>query len=55
LIITGSHDNNVPTASLIIAGKIPGAWLVRIKDGHTLFAQYPDKVNKLPLLDFPTS
>jgi pimeloyl-ACP methyl ester carboxylesterase len=49
LIITGNHDNNVPTAnSLIIAGKIPGAWLVRIKDaGHALFAQYPDKVNKL--------
>ncbi|MDQ6863252.1 MAG: alpha/beta hydrolase, partial [Thermoproteota archaeon] len=32
LIITGNHDNNVPTAnSLIIAGKIPGAWLVQIK------------------------
>jgi hypothetical protein len=32
LIITGNHDNNVPRAnSLIIAGKIPGAWLVRIK------------------------
>jgi pimeloyl-ACP methyl ester carboxylesterase len=40
LIITGNHDNNVPTAnSLIIAGKIPGAWLIQIKDaGHALFA-----------------
>jgi len=33
LIITGNHDNNVPTAnSLIIAGKIPGAWLIQIQD-----------------------
>jgi pimeloyl-ACP methyl ester carboxylesterase len=49
LIITGTHDNNVPTAnSLIIAGKIPGAWLVQIKDaGHALFVQYPDKVNRV--------
>jgi esterase/lipase len=29
LIITGTHDNNIPTGnSLIIAGKILGAWLV---------------------------
>jgi pimeloyl-ACP methyl ester carboxylesterase len=49
LIVTGTHDNNVPTAnSLVIAGKIPGAWLIQIKDaGHALFAQYPDKVNKI--------
>ena len=49
LIITGTYDNNVPTAnSLIIAGKIPGAWLVQIKDaGHALFVQYPDKVNRV--------
>jgi pimeloyl-ACP methyl ester carboxylesterase len=49
LIITGNHDNNVPTANpLIIAGKVPGAWLVQIKNaGHALFAQYPDKVNKV--------
>jgi hypothetical protein len=35
---------------LIIAGKIPGAWLVQIKDaGHTciaLFVQYPDEVKR---------
>jgi pimeloyl-ACP methyl ester carboxylesterase len=49
LIITGNHDNNVPTAnSLIIAGKIPGAWLVQIKDaGHALFVQYPDEINRV--------
>ncbi|MFZ0510684.1 MAG: alpha/beta hydrolase [Candidatus Nitrosopolaris sp.] len=49
LIITGTHDNNIPTAnSLIIAGKIPGAWLVQIKDaGHALFVQYPDEVNRV--------
>jgi pimeloyl-ACP methyl ester carboxylesterase len=49
LIITGTHDNNIPSAnSLIIAGKIPGAWLVQIQDaGHALFVQYPDKVNKV--------
>jgi len=44
LIITGTHDNNTPTAnSLIIAGKIPEAWLVQIKDvGHAILVQYPD-------------
>jgi len=34
--------------SLILAGKIPGAWLVQIKDaGHAVMAQYPDKINKI--------
>jgi pimeloyl-ACP methyl ester carboxylesterase len=39
----------VPTPnSLIIAEKIPGAWLVQIKDaGHALFTQYPDTVNRV--------
>jgi pimeloyl-ACP methyl ester carboxylesterase len=39
----------VPAAnSLIIAGKIPGAWLVQIKDaGHQLMSQYPDEVNRV--------
>jgi hypothetical protein len=33
LILTGTLDNNVAIAnSLIIAGKIPGAWLVQITD-----------------------
>jgi pimeloyl-ACP methyl ester carboxylesterase len=49
LIVTGTHDNNVPTAnSLVIAENIPGAWLIQIKDtGHALFVQYPDKVNRI--------
>jgi pimeloyl-ACP methyl ester carboxylesterase len=49
LIITGTDDTSVPTQnSLIIAEKIPGAWLVQIKDaGHQLPAQYPDKVNRV--------
>jgi pimeloyl-ACP methyl ester carboxylesterase len=49
LIITGTDDGAIQTAnSLIIAAKIPGAWLVHIKDtGHALMAQYPDKFNKV--------
>jgi pimeloyl-ACP methyl ester carboxylesterase len=49
LIITGTDDTTVPTAnSLVIAEKIPGAWLVQIKDaGHFLPGQYPDKVNRV--------
>jgi len=49
LIITGTDDVVVPSAnSLIIAAKIPGAWLVQIKDaGHSLFNQYPDKVDRV--------
>jgi pimeloyl-ACP methyl ester carboxylesterase len=49
LIITGTDDTGVPTQnSLIIAEKIPGAWLVQIKDaGHNLPGQYPDKVNRV--------
>jgi pimeloyl-ACP methyl ester carboxylesterase len=47
LILTGTDDNNVPPA-LIIAGKIPGVWVVQIKDaGHGLLVQYPNKVNKI--------
>ena len=50
LLITGSDDNDyVPHGnSLILAGKIPGAWLIQIKDaGHAVMAQYPDKINKI--------
>jgi pimeloyl-ACP methyl ester carboxylesterase len=36
LIITGTEDVAVPAAnSLILAQKIPGAWLVQIKGGRT--------------------
>jgi len=46
----------VPSAnSLILAGKISGAWLVQIKNtGHQLPEQYPDKVNRV-LQTFPSS
>jgi pimeloyl-ACP methyl ester carboxylesterase len=49
LIITGTDDGAIqPANSLIIAGKIPGAWLVQIKDaGHQVMSQYPDKFNKV--------
>jgi pimeloyl-ACP methyl ester carboxylesterase len=49
LVITGTDDTNVPTPnSLIIAGKIPGAWLIQIKDaGHALPSQYPDRLNRV--------
>jgi pimeloyl-ACP methyl ester carboxylesterase len=49
LVITGTDDVSVASAnSLIIAGKIPGAWLVQIKGAvHQLPEQYPDKVNRV--------
>ena len=45
LVITGTEDIAAPAAnSLIIAQKIPGAWLVQIKGaGHGLMYQYPEK------------
>jgi pimeloyl-ACP methyl ester carboxylesterase len=34
--------------ALIIAGKIPGAWLVQIKDaGHAIMDQYPAEVSEI--------
>jgi len=50
LVMTGTDDNfyQPHKNSLIIAGKIPGAWLVQIKDaGHALPGQYPDKLNRV--------
>ena len=50
LVITGTDDNlYVPHAnSLVIASKVPGAWLVHIKDaGHAVPDQYPDEVSKI--------
>jgi pimeloyl-ACP methyl ester carboxylesterase len=48
LVIAGT-DDIVPVAnSLVIAAKIPGAWLVQIKGaGHDLMDKYPDKFNKV--------
>ena len=50
LIITGTYDNAyIPHEnSLIIAGKIPGAWLIQIENaGHAVMSQYLDKINKI--------
>ena len=50
LVITGTDDNYlVPHENaLIIAGKIPGAWLVQIKDaGHAIMGQYPADIGNI--------
>ena len=50
VVITGTDDNNyMPHANaLVIAGKIPGAWLIQIKDaGHAVMNQYPDEIGKI--------
>ena len=49
LIITGTDNISVPAAnSLILAQKIPGAWLVQIQGaGHALMSQYPNEFNKV--------
>jgi len=47
LVITGTDDNDyVPYQnSLVIAGKVPGAWLVQIENaGHAVMDQYPDEI-----------
>jgi pimeloyl-ACP methyl ester carboxylesterase len=50
LVMTGTDDNAyVPHEnSIVIAGKIPGAWLIQIENaGHAIMSQYPDEVNKI--------
>ena len=50
LVIAGTDDNNyMPHGNaLILAGKIPGAWLVQIKDaGHAVMNQYPAEIGKI--------
>jgi pimeloyl-ACP methyl ester carboxylesterase len=50
LVITGTDDNlYVPHGnSLVIINKVPGAWLVQIKDaGHAVPDQYPEEVGKI--------
>ena len=47
LVIAGTDDNDyIPHANaLVIAGKIPGAWLIQIKDaGHAVMDQYPENI-----------
>jgi pimeloyl-ACP methyl ester carboxylesterase len=50
LVITGTDDNDYQPHqnSLVIAGKIPGAWLVQIENaGHAVMDQYPDEIGKI--------
>ena len=49
LIITGTEDVAVPAAnSLMIAEKVPEAWLVQIRDvGHGLMYRYPDEFSRI--------
>jgi pimeloyl-ACP methyl ester carboxylesterase len=50
LVITGRDDNNYQphVNSLKIVEKIPGAWLVQIKDaGHAVMDQYPEEIGKI--------
>lgn len=50
LVITGTDDvDYMPHGNaLIIAGKVPGAWLVQIKDaGHAVVDQYPEKLGEI--------
>jgi pimeloyl-ACP methyl ester carboxylesterase len=50
LVITGTDDNEYQPHenSLVIAGKIPGAWLVQIENaGHAVMDQYPDEIGKI--------
>jgi pimeloyl-ACP methyl ester carboxylesterase len=37
--------------ALILASKIPGAWLVQIKNaGHAVMNQYPEEIGKILIL-----
>jgi pimeloyl-ACP methyl ester carboxylesterase len=50
LVITGTDDDKYQPHqnSLVIAGKIPGAWLVQIQNaGHAVMDQYPDEISKI--------
>jgi pimeloyl-ACP methyl ester carboxylesterase len=50
LVITGTDDNYYQPHqnSLVIAGKVPGAWLVQIENaGHAVMDQYPDEIGRI--------
>jgi pimeloyl-ACP methyl ester carboxylesterase len=49
LLVTGTEDVAVPANnSLIIAQKIPGAWLVQFREaGHGLMYQYPEQLSEV--------
>ena len=58
LVIAGTDDNYyVPHGNaLVLAGKIPGAWLAQIKDaGHAVMKQYPDEIGKIMNTFLPTT
>lgn len=47
LVLTGTEDLAIPgpANSLIITSKVPGAWLLQIKDAaHAIVTQYPEKL-----------
>jgi pimeloyl-ACP methyl ester carboxylesterase len=49
LVIAGNEDLTSPPAnSIMIAQKIPGAWLVQIKGGgHGVMFQYPQQFTSI--------
>jgi pimeloyl-ACP methyl ester carboxylesterase len=49
LVMTGAQDiTSPPINSLLLAEKIPGAWLVQIQGGgHGVTFQYPEKVGRI--------
>jgi pimeloyl-ACP methyl ester carboxylesterase len=49
LVMTGTQDiTSPPTNSIVLAEKIPGAWLVQIEGGgHGVMFQYPEKFAKV--------
>ncbi len=49
LVMTGTQDiTSPPTNSIVLAEKIPGAWLVQIEGGgHGLMFQYPENFAKI--------
>lgn len=49
LVMTGTRDITSPPAnSIVLAAKIPGAWLVQIKGGgHGVMFQYPENFAKI--------
>lgn len=50
LVMVGTDDLVRPPAnSLMLAEKIPAAWLVQIKGGHGVMYQYPDKFSRIVL------
>jgi pimeloyl-ACP methyl ester carboxylesterase len=57
LVIVGTDDVLTPPAnSLLITERIPGAWLVQMKEGgHGLMYQYPEKFSSILLIFLSTT